>query len=95
MTAPDILLTPVRITERRPNFRSKRIEIWAAESLDGLWKFDRTEEKRTPWMVRRTGYDGFVLTGSLLSGQKITANGYALAELERQQQEIAQRAGAQ
>lgn len=86
--APGILLTEIRITEKRPNFRGKRLEVWAAVSLDGLWSFTRTDEPGTPWSVERTGYDGFVLTGSLLSGQQITANGYALARLEEQQAEI-------
>ena len=43
-------------------------------SLCSLWQFTRTDEPGTPWTVTGTGYDGFVFTGSLLSGQPSSAS---------------------
>ena len=42
---------PVKTIERSTNLRSRRQEIWAAESLDGMFRFQREEDGGTTWSV--------------------------------------------
>jgi hypothetical protein len=49
---------PVTITERCPNIRTGRTEIWAAAAPG--WRFVRTEETGTPWYAIATDLDDTV-----------------------------------
>ena len=83
-TADRRTLTPVAITARFPSFRSGRMENWAAESRDGVWKYERIEDTGTPWAVIHvpTGTEGDWY-GSLPKARAATADGSALACVER------------
>jgi hypothetical protein len=77
-------LTPVTVTERYPSFRSGRVENWAAVSADGVWKYARLEVSGTPWSVLHvpSGTEGN-WHGTLTAAREATANGSALAYVER------------
>ena len=77
-------LTPVDITERYRSFRSGRLENWSARSLDGIWAYRRLEMSGTPWSVEHlpTGTEGNWY-GSLPAARAATADGSALADIER------------
>jgi|HubBroStandDraft_6_1064221.scaffolds.fasta_scaffold66720_5 hypothetical protein len=77
-------LTPADVTKRFPAFRSGRLEAWQAVSRDGVWRYDRLEISGTPWMVvhlpTETEGDWY---GTLTAAREATANGSALAGIER------------
>jgi hypothetical protein len=58
-------MTEITITERAPTLSrtGRRIgakpQIWAAESADGVWAYERTETSGTPWVVThiKTGHE--------------------------------------
>lgn len=84
MTRPRRTLTPVEVTRRFPSFRTGRLETWQAVSADGQWRYDRVEVAGTPWAlvhvptgVTDPGY------GTLGDARAATANGSALAEVQR------------
>lgn len=83
MTADQPARTPVRITSRYPAFRSGRLEIWSAESTDGVWTYERVEDVGTPWIVtyKPTGLD--VWLSSLPKARAFTARPDAVEVLER------------
>jgi hypothetical protein len=82
---PRRILTPVDITARFPSFRSGRLENWSAKSRDGVWTFERLEISGSPWEPTHvpTGVaaDWY---GTLTAAREATANGVALASVERQ-----------
>jgi hypothetical protein len=83
---PRRTLTPVDITSRFPSFRSGRLETWSAKSRDGLWAYERIEDTGTPWEI--THVPSGLCTdwyGTLSAARAATANGSALADIERQQ----------
>jgi hypothetical protein len=77
-------LTPVNVTARFPSFRAGRLENWAAESRDGVWKYERMEDTGTLWAVLHvpTGTEGNWY-GTLTAAREATADGSALAYVER------------
>lgn len=79
-------LTPVDITARFPSFNGGRLETWSAVSRDGAWKYERIEDAGTPWAVVHVptgiGADWY---GTLTAAREATANGAALAAVERTQ----------
>lgn len=77
-------LTPADVTARFPSFSGRRVEAWAAESRDGIWKYERIEDAGTPWAVLHvpTGTEG-PYYGTLTAAREGTANGSALAYVER------------
>lgn len=79
-------LTPVDITERYRSFRSGRLENWSARSLDGVWIYRRLEMSGTPWSLEHvpSGTEGDWY-GSLPAARAATADGSALAYVERVQ----------
>jgi hypothetical protein len=83
---PRRILTPVDITARFPSFRSGRLENWSAKSRDGVWTFERLEIAGTPWSIRHvpSGIEAD-WCGTLPAAREMTANGSALASVERMQ----------
>lgn len=83
---PPRTLTPADVTARYPAFRSGRLEAWEAVSRDGVWRYERIEVSGTPWSVIHipTGIDAG-WHGTLTAAREMTANGTALASVERQQ----------
>lgn len=83
---PRRVLTPADVTKRFPSFRSGQLEAWAAESRDGIWRYARLEISGTPWVVIHipTGIEGN-WHGTLTAAREATANGTALADIERRQ----------
>jgi hypothetical protein len=77
-------LTPADVTKRFPSFRSGRAEAWEAVSRDGVWAYSRLEIAGTPWEIRHlpTGTPG-PWAGTLTAAREMTANGSALADVER------------
>jgi hypothetical protein len=86
MPKPRRTLTPVDITARYPSFRGRRVETWAAASKDGTWTYERLEISGTPWSVTHvpTGLEADWY-GTLTAAREATANGSALACVERLQ----------
>jgi hypothetical protein len=83
---PPRTLTPATVTRRYPAFRSSRLENWEAASDDGLWLYKRLEMSGTPWSVIHvpTGIEGR-WCGTLDDAREATADGSALADVERLQ----------
>jgi hypothetical protein len=81
-------LTPVDITSRFPGFMRRgggeRLEAWSAASCDGVWKYERMEISGTPWAVIHvaTGIEAD-WCGTLTAARAATADGSALAAVER------------
>lgn len=77
-------LTPVTVTRRYPSFPSGRVENWEAVSDDGLWAYLRQEISGTPWSVQHVP-SGIETDwyGSLPAAREATADGSALASVER------------
>ena len=77
-------LTPADVTARFPSFRSGRLENWAAKSRDGVWDYERMEDTGTLWDVthRPSGLSA-AYYGTLTAAREATANGSALACVER------------
>ena len=69
---------------RCPAFRSARLENWSAVSADGTWKYERLEIAGTPWAVLHvpSGIES-CWYGTLTAAREGTANGNALAYVER------------
>jgi len=74
-------LTPVNITEKYPSFRTGRLEIWAAESRDGIWSFKRDESPGTPWIAEHLPTGGTAWYGTLTAARAATAGGDARRDL--------------
>jgi hypothetical protein len=76
--------TPADVTKSFPAFRSGRMEAWQAVSRDGVWRYDRLEVSGTPWMVVHlpTSIEGD-WHGTLNAAREATADGRALATVER------------
>jgi hypothetical protein len=83
---PRRTLTPIAEPVRYPSFRSGRAEDWAAVSADGVWKYERLEEVRTPWSIQHvpSGVEVGTWAGTLAEAREMTANGSALADVELQ-----------
>lgn len=83
---PRRTLTPVTGITRYPSLRSGRPEAWSAVSADGVWKFERLEEVRTPWSILHvpSGIEVGSWAGTLSEAREMTANGSALADVELQ-----------
>lgn len=83
---PRRVLTPADVTRRYPSFRSGRMENWEARSRDGAWFYERLEISGTPWQVTHlpteTAGDWY---GTLTAARAATADGSALAYVERVQ----------
>lgn len=79
-------LTPADVTQRFRPFNGGRPQAWQAASRDGVWRYDRLEISGTPWMAVHlpTGTEGDWY-GTLTSARGATANGSALAYVERVQ----------
>ena len=77
-------LTPADVTKRFPSFRSGRLEAWAAESRDGIWRYARLEIGGTPWVAIHipTETEG-PWFGTLTAARAATADGSAMAHVER------------
>lgn len=84
MTAPRRTLTPADVTRRYRSFRAGRLENWAAVSRDGVWKYERSEISGTPWAVIHvpSGIEADWY-GTLTAARAATADGSALAAVER------------
>lgn len=81
---PRRTLTPVTVTSRYPSFRSGRVENWSAISADGTWKYERQEISGTPWQVEHVPTETIGnWYGSLPAARAATADGSALADIER------------
>ena len=75
-------LAPIRVTAQSPRVdrdgNPKRQEAWAAVTLDGAWKIERTEDPGTPWMLTRTvDGQGAGQVGTLRQAREISARGMA------------------
>jgi hypothetical protein len=83
---PPRTLTPATVTARYPSLRTGRLEGWSAVSDDGVWKYERLEEPRTPWSTVHvpSGIEAGSWAGTLSEAREMTANGSALADIERQ-----------
>ena len=83
---PRRVLTPADVTARFPSFRSGRREAWSAASRDGVWTYERIEDTGTPWDVTHipTGISAGWY-GTLTAARAATADGSALAAVERAQ----------
>ena len=77
-------LTPADVTARFPSFRTGRLEAWSAKSRDGVWAYERIEDTGTLWDAIHlpTGLSGG-LYGTLSAARAATADGTALAYVER------------
>ena len=77
-------LTPADVTQRFPSFSGRRVEAWQAVSRDGVWRYDRLEIESTPWMIVHlpSGTEAD-WCGTLKAAREMTANGTALATVER------------
>lgn len=51
MTATRTPLAPDKVTARHPSFRTGRPEVWATETLDGVWSIEREEDEGTNWYL--------------------------------------------
>lgn len=76
-------------------------ECWAAETTDGVWKFDREDSPGTPWLVyhRQSAADGSLpvpvtLCGTLRACRVAVAEGWAADELAKRKAEHAERMAA-
>lgn len=71
-------LAPIKILARYRSFRTNRMEIWEAETTDGLWQMERLEEPGTPWSLihAETGLEVMRL-GTLRDCRINVANGDA------------------
>lgn len=78
-------LTPVTVTEQYPSLRTGKVEVWAAVSKDGIWKYDRLEDTGTPWIVTHVPTGRQAWYPSLPKARKATADGTALAYLDSRQ----------
>ena len=86
MTTATRTMTPVNITQRYPNWRGTRLENWAAESVDGEWKYERIEDTGTPWdVVHVPSGLSAGWWSSLPKARAATADGTAMAAVERLQ----------
>jgi hypothetical protein len=74
------ILTPVARIVRRRNPRTGRLEIWSAESADGLYSFERIEDTTTPWEVWSRGQ--FVTSAGSLPKARAATAARALARQE-------------
>lgn len=83
---PRRTLTPIAAPTRYPSIRTGRREDWSAVSDDGVWAFERLEVTRTPWSIVHipTGIEVGEWAGTLSAAREMTANGEALADVERQ-----------
>lgn len=81
--SPRRTLTPVDVTRRYRSFSSGQMEDWQAVSRDGVWRYDRLEIARTPWMAVHlpTSTEGDWYS-SLTTARAATANGSALLFVE-------------
>lgn len=75
-------LAPIRVTERCSRIDSdgqpRGSEAWAAVTLDGAWKIERTEDPGTPWMLTRTvDGQGAGQVGTLKQAREVIASGMA------------------
>jgi hypothetical protein len=87
-TAPSArVLTPVTATAAYRTGRSGRREAWGAVSADGVWSYERLEVATTPWEITHvpTGRVVPLWYSSLPNARAATADGTALAEIEKQQ----------
>lgn len=78
-------MSEVTVTERTLNARTRSMEIWEAVSADGVWLYLRTEEAGTPWTVTHVPTGRWTLYGSLPKARRATADGSALAWLDREE----------
>ena len=78
-------LTPVTVTARHRNWRTGRLETWAAVSADGTWAYVREDAPGTPWLVEHapTGQVA-LLAGTLTAARAATADGTAFAHLTKE-----------
>lgn len=93
-------MTPIKIIERAPRVSptnpGKRIgarpEIWAADSIDGVWSYQRTDEITTPWTIVHvpTGYT--TLFPSLPKARRWTAASDAIDWIRKELADMADRA---
>ncbi len=51
MTTSAPALAPIHKAEFQRSWRTDRMECWSAETQDGLWRMERTEDPGTPWVV--------------------------------------------
>lgn len=51
-SAPALKLPAIVRTVELPRLNGHGSEVWAARTQDGVWEFDRTEDRGTPWEVR-------------------------------------------
>jgi len=77
-------LTPVDVTARFPSFRSGRLENWAADSRDGVWKYERIEDTNTLWaVIDAASGEELRWHGTLTAAREYTASGAAAEDLAR------------
>ncbi len=101
MTRQAIPLAPVRSTRSfrrliRGGAGRTREECWGAETLDGVWDFEREESAGTPWLVyhRPSVASGaytlpVTICGTLRACRALVASGGADEELARRLAETA------
>lgn len=89
---PKAALAPIVKTQmhrrfiRRGTALTEREECWAAETIDGVWKFGREDSPGTPWIIIHKASDETVhLTGNLRACRAYVAAGHAQRDLERLQ----------
>jgi len=72
-------MTTIDITDRATHLRSGRVQIWGARSRDGVWTYERTEERGTPWVITHTPTGKSTYASSLPSARRSTASPEFLA----------------
>lgn len=85
MTAPLAPIRKTRMAQRitRSGLTRSR-ECWGAQTTDGVWDFERTEEPGTPWSVGHTPTGTVVgLHSTLRACRAYVAAGDAQRDLDR------------
>jgi hypothetical protein len=97
MTGQDLSpVTKTRFADRITRAGRAKRECWAAETVDGVWDFDREDSPGTPWLVyhRLSVADGsytlpLTFCGTLRACQAYAGGGLADQELTRVKAELA------
>jgi hypothetical protein len=84
MTKIKIIYSAPRMSSGHPGIRaSRRSEIWAAISCDGVWSYERSDEPGTPWIVTHEPTRHVEYFASLPKARRWTASERAIPGIRR------------
>jgi len=86
---PGIPMTQIKVTCSAPRMdphfpgirASKGREIWGAESTDGIWTYERSEEPGTPWVVTHQPTGHIEFFASLPKARRWTCSEHAISDI--------------